>query len=115
MTEPLPRVPDLNSWRDRATRVQAAAAQAYARLLCHAEDGRSGQAEKIVRFVASTYDGDAFPFDLFALRGVDVAISDDMLICVDALRWGQADLFKLVPGGESRVQALLAAWGLRCP
>ena len=46
---------------------------------------------------------------------MDVAISDDMLICLDALRWGRADLYKLVPEGEKRVLAVCEAWGLEWP
>ena len=30
--------------------------------------------------------------DLYELRAVDIAISNDMLCCLDALRWGRADL-----------------------
>ena len=53
-------------------------------------------------FIAAAYNGDAFPFDLFELRAVDEAISDDMLLCIDALRWGQTDLHSLVPDGDRR-------------
>jgi hypothetical protein len=106
---------DLATWAQRATKAQAAAAQAYARLLHLAESSDSGQVRRVAQFIASTYDGAAFPFDLFELRTLDVAISDDMLVCLDALRWGKADLFKLVPDGESRVKAVCAAWGLTWP
>ena len=41
--------------------------------------------------------------------------SDDMLTCIDALRWGKADLFKLVPDGEQRVLAVLDLWGIAWP
>lgn len=30
---------------------------------------------------------------------------------LDALRWGKADLFRLVPDGEKRLQAVIALWG----
>ena len=33
---------------------------------------------------------------------VNEAISDDMLLCIDALRWGQSDLNSLVPDGDRR-------------
>ena len=49
-------------------------------------------------FIATSYNGVAFLLDPFELRAVDVAISDDMLCCLDALRWGRVDLHKLVPG-----------------
>jgi hypothetical protein len=100
------------AWDERATKAQAAAAQAYNRLLLRAEQSKSGQAHTVARFLASTYNGHQYPFDLFELRGVDVAISDDMLVCLDALRWGRADLYTLVPDGDSRMQRLCKDWGL---
>lgn len=56
----------------------------------------------MARFLASTFNGAAFPFDLFELR---------TLACIDALRWGKADLHRLLPDGEQRVSAVLFAWG----
>jgi hypothetical protein len=99
-------------WTHRAQSAQATAAQAFARLLAIAERSDTGQAARVARFIAATFDGPAFALDLFSLRAVDVTISDDMLACIDALRWGKADLHKLVPDGEQRVRALLATWGL---
>lgn len=106
---------DLNEWNRRASEAQAAAAHAYARLLNLAETRDSGQIQRVAQFIASTYDGATFPFDLFELRTLDIAISDDMLVCLDALRWGKADLFRLVPDGERRVKAICAAWGIVWP
>lgn len=100
-------------WEQRATEAQAKGAQAYARLLSIAEGSDTGQASRVAAFIASTFNGYAFPFDLFELRGLDVEISDDMMACIDALRWGKADLHKLVPEGQKRVQALIQAWGLK--
>ena len=97
----------------RAT--QAAAAQAFDRLVGLAETRDSGQTERVARFVASVYDGEAFPIDLFMLRTSDVDISDDMLICIDALRWGKADLCKLIPDGDKRFRGMLALWGIEWP
>ena len=65
--------------------------------------------------LASTYNGEAFPFDLFELRAVDVKISDDMLACLDALRWAKADLYKLVPDGERRVRVVIDRWDFKWP
>lgn len=65
--------------------------------------------------MASTFNGTVFPFDLFELRSVEVGISDDMLASLDALRWGKADLYKLVPDGERRVLAVIDQWGLKWP
>jgi len=106
---------DFEGWALRAQQVQASAAQAYARLLEIAEKRDSGQVRRVANFIASTYDGATFPFDLFELRAVDVAISDDMLVCLDALRWAKADLHKLVPDGDRRVRVVCAAWGFNWP
>lgn len=65
--------------------------------------------------IASTFDGANFPFDLFELRSVDVEISDDMLVCLDALRWGKADLWKLIPDGHDRILRLCEAWVIEWP
>lgn len=102
-------------WAARAQRAQGAAAQALERLLKLAEVSDAGQARTVARFIASTFDGQTFPLDPFDLRTVDVAISDDMLTCLDALRWGKADLHKLVPDGNKRILAICDAWGLKWP
>jgi hypothetical protein len=83
------------------------------RLLLQAERSDAGQAGKIAQFIAATYNGTAYSFDLFDLRAVDVAVSDDMLACIDALRWGKSDLYNLVPDGDRRIQALCRAWGIK--
>lgn len=102
-------------WDERARKTQAAAAQALERLCQLAETRDSGQAKRVANFLASTYDGQAFPYDLFELRMVDVEIGDDMLTCLDCLRWGKLDLFKLLPDGERRIQAICEAWNLQWP
>ena len=103
------------AWAERAQRAQAQAAQALERLLRLAETRDSGQIRHVACFIASTYNGQVFPLDPFDLRSVDVAISDDMLICLDALRWGKTDLYKLVPDGETRILAMCDTWGLQWP
>lgn len=97
----------------RSRQATHAGAQAFARLLKLAEERDSGQIARIARFLAATYNGQAFQLDLFELRAVDVAIGDDMLCCLDALRWARADLHTLVPDGDARVRAVIDRWGLR--
>ena len=92
-----------------------AGAQAFARLLKLAEERDSGQIPRIARFLAATYNGHAFQLDLFELRAVDIAISNDMLCCLDALRWGRADLHTFVPDDDARMRAVIERWGLRWP
>ena len=105
----------LNSYEARSRNATSRGAEAYARLLALAEHHDSGQIARVVRFIAATYNGQTFSFDLFELRTLDVAISDDMLLCLDALRWGIADLYKLVPDGDARVRAVIDRWQLRSP
>ncbi|EWS55632.1 hypothetical protein [Methylibium sp. T29] len=105
----------LTEFDTRSRKATQAGAQAFARLLELAEERDSGQIPRVARFLAATYNGRAFPFDLFELRAVDIAISDDMLCCLDALRWGRADLHTLIPDGDARVRAVIESWGLRWP
>lgn len=110
--DPLDELTVFEARSDKATRE---AAHAFASLLKLAEEGDSGQIPRVARFIAATYNGSAFPFDLFDLRAVDVAISDDMLCCLNALRWARSDLYRLVPDGDRRVKDVIRRWGLRWP
>ena len=96
----------------RSHEAEAKAASALARLLDLAETRNSGQIRTVVQFIAASYNGRAWHFDLSDLRGLDVAIGDDMLACLDCLRWATSDLYRLVPNGDARIQAMLRAWGL---
>ena len=116
MTHPLdPDDPDddLARIRRRKSEATAKGGQAFLRLLLLAEHHDSGQATRIVGFIAATYNGQVFPFDLYELRMLDEAIADDMLLCIDALRWAQADLHTLVPDGDRRVRAVVEQHGLK--
>ena len=111
-----PRTEDpLEEYQHRSSTATAAGAAAFARLLDLAEQRDSGQIARIARFLAATYNGQAFPLDPFELRAVDIAISDDMLHCLDALRWARSDLHTLVPDGDARMRAVIERWGLCWP
>jgi hypothetical protein len=105
----------LDSSELRARDATVIGAQAFGRLLALAEQRNSGQIARVVQFIAATYNGQAFKFDLFDLRALDIEISDDMLRCLDALRWARADLHTLVPDGDARVRAVVDHWGLQWP
>ena len=105
----------LDSFEPRSRDATAIGAQAFARLLALAEQRNSGQILRVVQFIAATYSGQAFAFDLLELRRLDIDISDDMLRCLDALRWAHADLYTLVPDGDARVRAVIDRWGLQWP
>jgi hypothetical protein len=105
----------LDSFEPRSRDATASGGQAFARLLALAEQRNSGQIVRVVHFIAATYNGQAFAFDLFDLRALDIDISDDMLRCLDALRWARADLYTLVPDGDARVRSVIDRWGLQWP
>jgi hypothetical protein len=106
---------DMDRLNLRKSRATAKGAQAFLRLLDMAETRCSGQVRHVALFIAATYNGQAFPFDLFELRAVDEEISEDMLMCIDALRWGQSDLHSLVRDGDRRVRAVIDIWELKWP
>jgi hypothetical protein len=106
---------ELDTFAARSGEATRKGAQAFARLLQLAETRDSGQIPRVARFLAASYNGQAFQLDPFELRAVDIAISDDMLCCLDALRWGRADLYTQVPDGDARVRAVIDRWGLRWP
>ncbi len=115
MNMPPETLGDLDAFATRSAECTRNGSQAFARLLALAETRDSGQISRIARFLAATYNGQAFQLDPFELRAVDIAISDDMLCCLDALRWGRADLYTLVPDGDARMRAVIDRWGLRWP
>lgn len=97
----------------RAEESLAAATPAFADLLHLAETRDSGQIRRIAQFIAASYNGECYKFDLLELRMLDVAISDKMLVCLDCLRWAISDLYRLVPDGDARIQTMIDRWGLR--
>lgn len=106
---------DQERMQGRSREATAKAAQAFQRLLHIAERSDTGQARRVANFIASTFNGQDFPFDLYELRTVDEAIGDDMLACIDGLRWGKADLHTLVPDGNNRVLRVIDSWGIQWP
>ena len=115
MAAPLDIDDDMQRMVMRKGEATAKGGRAFQRLLQLAETRNSGQVRRVALFIAATYNGEAFPFDLFELRAVDDAVSDDMLLCIDALRWGQSDAHSLVPDGDRRVRAVIEKWGLKWP
>lgn len=74
---------------------------AFERLLHRAEERSTPHTRDIVAFVSSVRDRSPLP--LLALRGIDVAIGDDMVAVLDAFRYGRLDLAQHVAGGARRV------------
>lgn len=106
------------AWRERARLATAAGTTAFSRLLevCESpETDGTGQARTVARILAGLYNGETFPIDPYDLRSLDVPISDDVLDCLDALRWGKQDLHTLVPRGDERTRTVLERYGIEWP
>ena len=96
-------------WDARARRSTAEGGHAFERLLRIAERTDNGQARAVAMFVAAAVG--YCRFDMYCLQPVDVEISDDMLACLDAVRWGKAPLPNLVADGWERAEAVSRSWG----
>ena len=46
---------------------------------------------------------------------LEIGADNDMLHCLDALRWARADLDTLVPNGDACVRSVIEQWGFRWP
>ena len=89
----------LDEYQTRSRAASATGAQAFARLLRLAEERNSGQITRVVRFVAATYNGQAFPLDLFELRAVTDALG---LGIVRLLAAGREPLDRECRNGDQR-------------
>lgn len=92
-------------WQRRAIEAQAQAAHAYARLLDIAETSDTGQASRVAKFLAGTFNGQAHPFDLFDLAGikiggnyVDALNSDDLVVAQAGVSNGRWRVRDNMPG-----------------
>ena len=102
--------PNEEEWERQKVQAKAAGAQALSRLIRFAERSDTGQSRTVAGFIAALIE--ARPYDMYDLHDVDVAISDDMLICLDAIRWIRYTLVELVPGGRRRCISLCECRGL---
>lgn len=97
----------------RARRVQqatAAGSEAYEQLLDLAEsDSISDEAKAVSTFLAFV-DG-RLPFDCMTLREVSPEHGDNILVCLDVLRWNQIDLRDIVANGRERTADICDEWG----
>lgn len=95
-------------WDSRAVHARGLATLSLERLLDLAQLDTSSAGRRVARFLASLFDAQAWPLDLGDLSAVDIGVSDDMLVCLDARRWNKGSLFELVANGDDRLQAVLA-------
>ena len=73
----------------------------------------TGQARRLVRFLAGVYNGSDYPFDLTDLRAVDTELAN---ACVDYLnydRLAKAEVHTHLPGDGRQMQRFLTQHGIR--
>lgn len=74
-----------------------------------------GQATRLVKFVASLYNGMQYQFDLTDLRGLDTRL---VTACLAYLRFdarGAREIHHYIPGGAERLNRWFVDYGLRAP
>jgi hypothetical protein len=78
----------------------------------------TGQARRLVRFLAGIYNGQDYPFDLTELRGLDTRLASACLDYLDYLdylnydRLGIAEVHKHLTNGERDLHRWIEACGL---
>ena len=72
----------------------------------------TGQARRLVRFVAGCYNGGHFPFDLAELRGLDDELAEACIDYLDYDRLGVREIHLHLPGGEVALLGWLRDYGM---
>ena len=72
----------------------------------------TGQAQRLVRFLAGAYNGQDYPFDLTDLRGLDTRLANACLdyLCYDSL--GKREVHHHLAGGERDLHRWIEDIGL---
>lgn len=73
----------------------------------------TGQARRLVRFLAGVYNGNDYPFDLTDLRALDTELAS---ACIDYLnydRLAKAEVHTHLPGGGKQIQSILHEAGVQ--
>lgn len=82
---------------------------ALQRLWTHA-NGHSGQCRMIARFLLGLYDGERFPFDLTAFRGLDTAVFADCLAVLQLDHQPVREVHEWLGVPARQFEALAQAW-----
>jgi hypothetical protein len=64
------------------------------------ENPTTGQAKRLVRFLAGVYNGRDYPFDLTELRGLDTELANACLDYLNYDRLGMTEVHKHLANGE---------------
>jgi len=103
-------------YRQRAQQAAARGAQSLNRLLLVAEgkeDTINLQVSDSNAAVVASFLSDIagnFCFQFVDLRCLEDGLDDDIMNCIDAIRWGRQDLFESVPNGVQRTLAVCRDW-----
>jgi hypothetical protein len=72
----------------------------------------TGQAKRLVRFIAGLYNGQGYPFDLTELRGLDTELANACLDYLNNDRLGIKEVHKHLANGERDLYRLLEDYGI---
>jgi hypothetical protein len=72
----------------------------------------TGQAGRLVRFLAGVYNGYTYPFDLTDLRALDVALSNACLDYLNYDRLGKREVHHHLSGGERDLHRWIQEYGI---
>lgn len=73
----------------------------------------TGQARRLVKFLAGVYNGDDYPFDLGQLRALDTALASACLDYLNYDRLGRREVHRHLSGGDTELQRWIDDYGLR--
>lgn len=71
----------------------------------------TGQARRLVAFVAGLYNGHDYPFDLTELRALDADLASACLDYLNYDRLGHREVHQHLPDGERQLHGWLARYG----
>jgi hypothetical protein len=73
----------------------------------------SGQAGRLVRFLAGIYNGSDYPFDLTDLRVLDTRLANACLDYLNYDRLGKREVHSHLTGGDRRLHQWLEDYGIK--
>jgi hypothetical protein len=77
------------------------------------ENPTSGQAGRLIRFIAGLYNGYDYPFDLTDLRALDTRLANACLDYLNYDRLGKQEVHRHLTGGEQRLHQWLEDYGIK--
>lgn len=73
----------------------------------------TGQAGRLVRFLAGVYNGYDYPFDLTDLRALDTNLANACLDYLNYDRLGKQEVHHHLSGGEQELQGWIKRYGIQ--